>query len=154
MKIVQAEHEDFDFVKCITRTTIETIYPKYYPQGAVEFFLRHHSDENIISDIFEGKVYLLTDDNKKTGTVTINRNEIDRLFVLPECQHMGYGRALIEFAENKILKQYNEVILSASLPAKRIYKISGYTETDYHIIKTENGDFLCFDMMRKMGLRR
>ena len=157
MEIIQATTEHFRDVRRITRETITAIYPRYYPAGAVQFFLDHHSDERIQADIASGKVYLLCADGVAAGTVTISGNEILRLFVLPEYQHRGYGKALLDFAENKILKGYfaenkilkgfQTVIIDASLPAKPIYKKRGYREMEYHMIQTENGDFLCYDVM-------
>ena len=149
MNIVLAKTDDFDTVKTITQTTIRTVYPHYYPAGAVDFFCEHHSDESIKKDIEEGNVYLLIDDGKTTGTVTINGNEINRLFVLPSEQHKGFGRALMDFAEAKILEHFNDIELSASFPAKHIYLKRGYKETEYHVIDTANGDHLCFDYMKK-----
>ena len=147
MEIIQATAEHFRDVRRITRETITAIYPRYYPAGAVQFFLDHHSDERIRADIASGKVYLLCADGVAAGTVTVSGNEILRLFVLPEYQHRGYGKALLDFAENKILKGFQTVIIDASLPAKPIYKKRGYRETEYHTIQTENGDFLCYDVM-------
>ena len=147
--IKQAETNDFEVVKHITQTTIRAVYPKYYPEGAVDFFCRHHSDERILSDIEAGKVYILEIDNSYVGTVTIDEIHINRLFVLPECQHKGYGRMLMDFAEKKIFAQYDHVELDASFPAKKIYIKRGYRETEYNIIETASGDKLCYDVMVK-----
>ncbi len=38
--------------------------------------------------------------------------------------------------------------MDASLPAKRIYRKRGYKETEYNTVKTDNGDYLCYDVMR------
>lgn len=150
MRISQAELNEFSFVKEITHTTIKAIYPKYYPGGAVDFFLQHHTDEKIIDDIKAGKVYILQLDNDEyVGTVTVDGNEIKRLFVLPEYQHKGHGRALMDHAEIVIAQDYHEIVLDASLPAKSIYRKRGYVETDYHIIIADNGDYLCYDEMKK-----
>ena len=89
MKIVTANINDFDDVRWITETTITAVYPHYYPAGAVEFFCRHHSDDKIKADIDAGCVYLLEDEGRIVGTVTVSGNHINRLFVLPECQHKG-----------------------------------------------------------------
>ncbi len=132
----------------ITKTTINAIYPHYYPDGAVQFFLTHHSDEHIMADISCGKVFVLYEENNPVGTVTISDNNINRLFVLPEYQHKGYGKALLDFSEEKILKSYECVQIDASFPAKRIYRERGYRETEYNIIKTDNGDCLCYDVMK------
>lgn len=102
-------------------------------------------------DIRNGDVFLLlTDDEHTAGTVTTEKNEIGRLFVLPEYQEQGFGGALLRFAEEHIAESYDKALLSVSLPAKPIYLNKGYTFTEYCAIKTENGDYLCFDNMEKI----
>lgn len=149
METIKASEMDLGVVREITQTTIDAVYPKYYPQGAVAFFKHHHNDENILADIRADIVYLLRDEGELVGTVTVKGNDINRLFVLPNCQHKGYGRFLLDFAENEIRKNFDEIMLDASLPAKRIYLKRGYREVEYNQIETPNGDFLCFDLMRK-----
>ena len=150
MSIRKAGMSDIETVKEISYQAISQIYPRYYPMGAVEFFLSHHSEENIINDIKRECVYLCDDGGQNTvGTVTVKENEICRLFVLPVFQGNGYGRELLTFAESKIKEKYGEIILDSSLPAKGIYLKRGYKEKEYHTIKTENGDFLCYDIMVK-----
>lgn len=142
MNIRQAIKIDLDTVKNITYETIQTIYPYYYPKGAVDFFLQHHSYENIVADIESGKVFIIE-------TVTIKGIEICRLFVLPHYQRNGYGRALLKFAEKYIWKESKKIRLDASLPAKEIYLNRGYKEIEFHSIVTLNGDYLCYDVMEK-----
>lgn len=150
MSIRKAEMSDIETVKEISYQAISRIYPRYYPMGAVEFFLNHHCEENIINDIKRECVYLCDDGGQNTvGTVTVKENEICRLFVLPGFQGNGYGRELLTFAESKIKEKYGEIILDSSLPAKGIYLKRGYKDKEYHTIKTENGDFLCYDIMVK-----
>lgn len=149
MIIKKADVCDFLAVKSITADTINAIYPHYYPHGAVEFFLMHHSDENILADIKSGIVYLIFCESTPVGTVTIKENEICRLFVTPSFQGKGYGKALLSFSENEIKKSYDKITLSASLPAKAIYIKRGYKEVSFNTIKTENLDFLCYDQMEK-----
>jgi GNAT superfamily N-acetyltransferase len=148
VEIVIAKKEDLETIRKITRFTIKSIYPRYYPAGAVEFFQEHHSDEYIVTDISDGRVYGLYEGREPVGTVTISDNNITRLFVLPEYQHKGYGNELLNFAEKKILEMYEYVQIYASFPAKRIYLKRGYKEIEYNIIESDNGDFLCYDVMR------
>ena len=149
MRLVKATISDLDDIRWITQTTIMAVYPKYYPAGAVEFFSKHHSDEKIKADIEAGYVYILEDEGKGVGTVTVSGNHINRLFVLPECQHKGYGRYMMDFAEEKIAKEHKTIELDASFPAKRIYLKRGYKEIEYNTIETDNGDKLCYDVMVK-----
>lgn len=148
--IKTAEISDLDIIKSITYTTIKSVYPHYYPSGAVNFFIKHHNDENILNDIINKNSYLFINDSSEAiGTVTVKNNEISRLFVLPLHQKKGYGKALLDFAENKISENSDKIVIAASLPAKNIYMKRGYTEVSYNIIHTENGDFLCYDEMIK-----
>lgn len=150
MSIIMASISDFEAVKNITVQTIKSIYPHYYPSGAVDYFLSHHNDSNIKADIERCSVYLcLNNDNQAVGTVTVKENEICRLFVLPDSQGNGYGRELLTFAENRISENHSSIVLSASLPAKAIYLKRGYSETEYNSIHTDNGDYLCYDLMTK-----
>lgn len=152
MIICKADKKHINIIEKITINTIKQIYPKYYPAGAVDFFIQHHRTEKIMNDIICDCVYILINDDSETvGTVTINGNEINRLFVLPEYQGMGFGSALLNFAENLIFESYPKIIISASLPAKQIYLRRGYTEVTYNTIKTDNGDFLCYDEMKKIN---
>ena len=124
MSIKQAYKEDLQVVKYITIETINQIYPHYYSKGAVEFFVEHHNDTNILSDIEAGKVFLsVNEEGQPVGTVSIK--------------------------ENEIAKKYEEIMIDASLPAKRIYLKRGYREKESHIINANYGDFLCYDVMIK-----
>ena len=146
-----ADLSEIDTVFEITQHTIDTVYPKYYPLGAVNFFKAHHKRENIEKDIEKGIVFLYIADTKAVGTVTVRDNEILRLFVSPNYQKKGYGRELLDFAESKVLEKHNEIIIDASLPAKSIYLKRGYKETQYNRIPTDNGDYLCYDVMKKVS---
>lgn len=150
MSIRKAEISDLDIVKKISETTISEIYPHYYPKGAVEFFIEHHSERNILKDINEDNVFLCLDTQENiVGTVTIKQNEICRLFVLPIYQRNGYGKEMLDYAENAILSKYSTIVLDASLPAKKLYRKRGYTETGFFVIQANDNDFLCYDVMVK-----
>ncbi len=147
--IRRANNEDLSVVADIVHNTINEIYPKYYPKGAVDFFLKCHNKDSISKDITDGNVYLLEDDNNIVGTVTVNDNEINRLYVLPDYQGKGYGGFLLEYAEKVVFENYDEIILYSSLSARAMYIKRGYQEHRYEIFETDNGDFLCCDIMKK-----
>ena len=149
MIILPANPSQLDIVETITRQTIAAIYPRYYPAGAAAFFQAHHSRERIADDLTAGLVYLAMDGDTSVGTVTLHGNEIGRLFVLPQHQGRGAGRLLMQFAEETLFARHDTIVLHASLPAKRIYLKHGYREAAYHILETDNGDFLCYDEMVK-----
>lgn len=78
----------------ISREAIQTVYPLYYPRGAVEYFLNYHSLDNIRKAFEKEEVYLFIVENRAVGTGTIRNNEICRLFILPKFQRKGYGSRL------------------------------------------------------------
>lgn len=151
MSIRQAVLTDLSIIKNISEITISEIYPHYYPKGAVDFFLEHYSEENILDDIKKKRVFLCLDTLQNTiGTITVKDNEICRLFVLPIYQGKGFGTEMLDFAERIISEQYHKVVLDVSLPAKKIYLKRGYKEIKFNIITTRDNDYLCYDVMEKM----
>ncbi len=157
--IHKATKSDMDTILHLAHTTISTIYPRYYPKGVVDFFLYHHSPDNIRTDIAAGLVWLLEEDGpsyygvshhgQSIGTVTIKENSINRLFVLPECQGRGYGSQLMDFAEQKVGGWFDTVYIDSSLPAKEMYQKRGYKEVRTCHIRTNSGDVLVYDEMEK-----
>ncbi|MBR5165519.1 MAG: GNAT family N-acetyltransferase [Ruminococcus sp.] len=148
MEIITAKSSDLGTVYDIAQSTIKAIYPHYYPAGAVEFFLAHHSREHISADIEAGRVSIAVSDGRAVGTVTVSGDSINRLFVLPDEQGNGFGGELLRFAEAEIAKSYGTARLDSSLPAKQIYLKKGYMVIDSRTIEA-GGDFLCYDIMIK-----
>ncbi len=149
MEIYQANWDMLSVVTDITQNTIDDRYPRYYPAGAVEFFKQCHKEQHIKKDLEDGDVFLLSVDGNPIATVTVKENHILRLFVLTKFQHRGYGRQLLDFAENRIAQNHAECVVDASFPAKRMYLNRGYVEKAYHTLRTDNGDYLCYDVMVK-----
>lgn len=149
MMIRIAEIKDLENILQITRDTISVIYSHYYAKGVVDFFLEHHSRENVLSDIENGIVWLLEEDGCMVGTVTIKENAVNRLFVLPVYQSHGYGSQLMDFAESKITEKFSCVHVDSSLAAKEMYLKRGYKEKKTCRILADNGDILIYDEMEK-----
>jgi len=149
MMIRLALISDLEDIYTITRLTIKSVYPKYYPSGAVDLYLDYHCYANIEKDIKKKLVYVAEEVGIAVGTVTIQKNDISRLYVLPSEQGRGYGTQLLDFAEQLISEKYDKAVLDCSLPAKSMYLKRGYKEVSYNILKAENGDFLCYDGMEK-----
>lgn len=145
-----AKITDLEIVLQITKDTISEIYPHYYPQGVVDFFLKHHSREHVLEDIEQGRVWLLEVDGYLAGTVTIKENAVNRLFVLPKYQSRGLGSELMDFAETNIAERFHSVHIDSSLAAKEMYLKRGYREKRTCRIQADNGDVLVYDEMEKV----
>jgi GNAT superfamily N-acetyltransferase len=106
VNIKRAGLGDLEVVKYIVHATIKEVYPHYYPRGVVSFFLNHHSENNIQKAIETEIVLLLNVGGTIVGTGSVHKNEINRVFVLPKFQGLGYGTKLLEELENIIEKDY------------------------------------------------
>ena len=136
-------------VAAIVKETIQKVYPHYYPSGAVQFFLDLHSEARIEEVMYSEEIYLVVVRGNVIGTGSIRKNEICRLFILPEYQGKGYGSRLMDLLEARIFENYPKVHIDASFPAESMYLRRGYQIISYEKIETENGDFLCYHTMEK-----
>jgi len=149
MKFLEAKIEDLQIVQNIVWETIKYIYPKYYPEEVVEFFINHHSTENIKKDILDKKTWLLKVEDKFVGTGSLDSNNICRVFVLQQYQKEGYGSLIMDFLEEKVSLEYDKAIIDASLAAFSIYIKRGYISVANHRISVKNGRVLFYEVMEK-----
>lgn len=147
--IVFRQTDEIELVGTLVRETILKIYPRYYPAGAVQFFLDLHREEKIALASSADIIYLLTDCGTVVGTGSIRGSEICRLFVRPEYQGKGYGSRIMDQLEDIIYQTYSSVHADASFPAEAMYLKRGYRITGYQTLETENGDYLCYHTMEK-----
>ncbi|WP_373218712.1 GNAT family N-acetyltransferase [Ruminococcus sp. 5_1_39BFAA] len=111
-------------VAAIVKETIQKIYPHYYPSGAVQFFLDLHSEARIEEGMSYEEIYLAMVQGNIIGTGSIRKNEICRLFILPEYQGKGCGSILMDLLEARIFENYPKVHVDASFPAESIQQAS------------------------------
>lgn len=83
MKYIVATPDMVDDIHRVLHTSIETVYPKYYPKEVVDFFCRHHSKEHIAEGIASGNMGVLAKDEKIVGTGCFDGNHITGVYVLP-----------------------------------------------------------------------
>lgn len=149
MKLQLADATHADKIYELVQTTIEEVYPNYYLPEIVNFFLQHHSYENILKDISAKRTTVLLVAGKLVGTGTVIDNQINRIFVDPKHQHRGYGKKLMATLENKVKNDYPTVMLDASLPATTLYEYLGYQTLRHEQLPVADGKFLVFDIMEK-----
>jgi GNAT superfamily N-acetyltransferase len=147
--ITKATPQDIVIVQEIVYKTINSIYPDYYLPEVVDFFVSHHSEENILIDLNKGNVFLLSIDGVYVGTGTKSDDHISRLFILPRFQGKGFGSKLMDFLEEQISLISEIVFLDSSLPAYSLYTKRGYYPIEYIKEKVENGKILCYHLMKK-----
>ena len=148
MEYRKAEMTDAQQIWRLVQDTIQISYPKYYPQGIVDFFCELHSIESIEADIDNGAVRVLEGDNTIVGTGSINENHITRLFISPEYQGKGFGSYIMSCIEDEISPNYSTAYLDSSLPAARFYDKRGYKTVRHEEIAAGNS-ILVYEIMQR-----
>lgn len=104
-----------------------------YPEHVINFMCDYYSEDTILEKFDTKKTWLLEsykedEDAKLIGTISLCNSEIQALFIDPNAQKGGYGRALLEAAEGFARENGLEKLhLSASLTAKVFYEKMGYS---------------------------
>lgn len=151
IKITKATTQQIELVYEIVQTTINSVYPHFYPKGVVKYFSEYHQIDKILMDIQDGNTYLINKNNNYAGTITIVKNKLHRFFVVPDFQKQGLGSKLLNFAEKTIFRNFNEVITDTSIPAKKFYLIRHYIVIKTGYVKCENDDIFCYERMIKVN---
>lgn len=140
---------DSNAIVNVVSKTVKEVYPRYYPGEVVIFFLLFHSEEKVMKDIADGKVWVLVHDGRIIGTGSREENHITRVYILPEYQGNGYGTFLIEKLEKEIGNKYDSVLVDASLPACCLYEKLGYRTVKHERMGLKNDAVLVYEVMEK-----
>ena len=149
MEYRKACRTDVPAVISLVGETIRAVYPKYYPQGVVDYFLEWHSPERIAAAVEAGQVNVMLDAGKLVGTGSQEEGHISRVFVLPEYQGRGYGRYILDRLEKAVGAAHDTVQVDASLPAVLLYERRGYRTVAHQREVTDSGCVLVWDVMEK-----
>ncbi|AZO00888.1 GNAT family N-acetyltransferase [Mesorhizobium sp. M9A.F.Ca.ET.002.03.1.2] len=126
-KIHQFQCSDLDSLRRLIWDTIDISYSNLYPPRAVEFFKEFHSDQNILERAQAGIVLVAEDNGEIITTGSLVDGEIFAVFVHPDRQRVGLGKALMKMLEEQARASgTSESVLSVSLPSKRFYEGLGY----------------------------
>lgn len=141
---------DLSGLKQLIHTTIRISYSDVYPEEAIQFFIGHHSDENIRKRTGSGYTIVIESHGEIIGTGTLLGNEIMGVFVQPEHQGKGYGRLIMRHLEDKALDLGIPFVkLDSSLNSEDFYESLGYTLLKGASIKVENNKKLDYYQMEK-----
>lgn len=149
MRFEKASEKDIDIVDNIVSESIKTTYSEYYPQEVVEFFLKIHRRENILKDLMLDSSWILYDGDKAVGTGCVKDDHISRVYILPECQGKGYGRAIMDLLESQVSPEYSSVYLDPSLPGVGFYQKRGYATIKHSQCTLDSGVVFDHDVMEK-----
>jgi ribosomal protein S18 acetylase RimI-like enzyme len=137
-------------VSGIVKKSILSIYPRFYPEAVVNFFLRYHSEAELEKAFADEDVYLVIASGAVVGTGSVRYDEIERLYILPEYRRLGYGSAALELLERKVFAAFPAAYVDASFPAEHLYLRRGYRLLSCDTEKiSRQGDTLCWNRLCK-----
>ena len=137
-------------VRRLIHQTIDGCYSGVYPPRAVQFFKEFHSEEKIMDRHRKGEILVVEQEGNLIATGAIVGGDIFGVFVHPEFQHCGHGRALMCQLENRAkARGCKESELSVSLPSKGFYESLGYKMLEKSSIDVGGGQHLDFWVARK-----
>jgi len=107
--------------------TIDISYGGIYPPRAVAFFKDFHAEPKIFDRSRVGTVLVAEKNGELIATGSLIDGEIFAVFVHPDQQQTGLGKALMKNLEDQARAAgATESVLSVSLPSKRFYEGLGY----------------------------
>ena len=107
--------------------TIDVSYSGVYSPRAVAFFKAFHAERKIIERGQVGTLLVAGRDGEIVATGSLVDGEIFAVFVHPDHQQAGLGKALMKALEDRARASgARESVLSVSLPSKRFYQGLGY----------------------------
>lgn len=150
MDIREATQEDVSQLYELIHSTIDKSYKDHYCEEAIRFFHAHHSQAHILNDILQRRTLLLEVEGAILGTVTRIGTHVKRLFILPEKQGSGYGRALMDQVEQDAKQEAIPFLeFHASLPSIPFYLQKGYSILKRTYIDVEADQKLPYARMAK-----
>lgn len=136
---------ELERVRALIRRTIEVSYGAVYPPRALPFFERFHDAQTIRTRAVNGRVLVLEEEGGLTGTGALVEGEILGVFVDPDRQGGGRGRALMRALEAEAVRQgLDGCTLSISLPSRRFYEKLGYRTLEERTRDLGGGQVLRF----------
>lgn len=103
----------------------------FFPEAEVQKLIDTRASMKTIRDEWRDQPHIVaTRDDTVQGVVVIRDNEIARLYVAPDSQRTGLGRALFEAAEEEIRKAGHDTLVVGVLAwtAKPFFKTMGLAE--------------------------
>lgn len=117
-----ADLDDVGTIARLVRETIDSVYPRYYPDDVVDAFVRLHGIDAIAADVATGKVAVAEAAGEIVGTGTVDGRHISRLFVAAGFQGRGVGSALLDRLEGEVARSNDVAVVESSLPACSLYE--------------------------------
>jgi GNAT superfamily N-acetyltransferase len=141
---------DLGSLRAMIWRTIDVSYSGPYPPRAVQFFREHHSEKRITERRRSGEIWVLERGGSILATGALVGDEIVAVFVDPDHQGQGHGKAIMTELEKRARAEgVSEVHLSVSLPSRAFYERRGYEISEALSLDVGEGQYLHYWSGRK-----
>jgi N-acetylglutamate synthase-like GNAT family acetyltransferase len=118
---------DIDAVYKLVQTTIKISYADVYPPEAIDYFVHHHSKDNILKDMERGYIVVAEANGRLMGTGTLIGSSVRRVFINPPDQGKGSGNLIVKALEQQAKSSgVNKLELSSSLKSREFWESNGF----------------------------
>ena len=156
MNIRRFREPDAEAAAQVVAVTVKVSNSRDYPPDYIDDLIQTHSAQVLLQRAKEGHMYVACDGGRIIGTGTIapfwgSRTEsiLLTVFVLPEYQGEGIGRAIIETLEqDEFALRASRIEIPASLTAVGFYRRLGY-DCKNGITEPEDGLMYRLEKFRK-----
>ena len=118
---------------------------------------RIYSPENLRREWVDGHRFWLAHDDEPVGYASAYRDDgivwLKKLYVLPQCQGRGIGRALMEAATAAFMpaRELRLLVNSGNLPAQRFYERQGFARLAEMPVRMGDFEFVDYVYGRVLG---
>lgn len=139
---------DLPAIRKLICDTIDHSYSDAYPASAISFFKEYHQECNILDDSRKGLTLVVEIDGHIVATGTLLSNEIKRMFVSPNMQGMGLGRAIMDVLLKRAKeKGLERVFLDSSIVSNGFYSKMKFQTLSESYIPLDDGNHLDYTRM-------
>ena len=129
--IREYREEDFDAVTILWRTSSEKSLPDFQREKGHFFyedrdFFRNHILKN-------NRVWVVEMENRPVAFLAMESDLIDRLYVDPDYQRRGVGKALLDFARQQSPEHLWLYTLQINTNARAFYETNGFVAEKFGI---------------------
>jgi ribosomal protein S18 acetylase RimI-like enzyme len=123
--------EDFDAVTILWRISREKSLPEF--QKAKGHFF--YEDQNYFRDhiLRQNKVFVVESDQQPVAFMAMKDEFIDQLYVHPDYQNRGIGKALLEYARKLSPEHLWLYTLQINMNARAFYETNGFTAEKFGV---------------------
>lgn len=129
MMVVAVDQENISEAAAIHSASWQESHRSFCSPEFIALHTPQHQEAYLREKMDNGsKVFLMIAD-QPVGVVSVTGNLIEDLYILPDCQHQGFGTRLLHFAMEQCDGVPTLWILENNKGAEKLYRREGFRET-------------------------